>query len=88
MAYTVKNLCCFGGQVESGNPKLWKYNVPVVSGTPDTVTSAGYFPIESGIADGDIIMAISTELTMLVVAESSGTLTASAIEFASDNIPS
>lgn len=84
MSYTVKNLCCFGGQVESGNPKLWKYKVP----TGDTVTTAGYFPVESGIADGDIIMAISTALTMLVVAESSGTLTASAIEFASGNIPS
>lgn len=88
MAYTVKNLCCFGGQVESGNPKLWKYNVPVVSGTPDTVTTAGYFPIESGLAAGDIVMAIGSVLTMLVISESSGTLTASAITFAAGNIPS
>lgn len=88
MAYTVKNLCCFGGQVESGNPKLWKYNVPVVSGTPDAVTTAGYFPIESGLQAGDIVLAISTALEFLVISESSGTLTATAIELSSDNIPS
>lgn len=88
MAYTIKNLSCFGGDTESGNPKLWKYNVPVVSGTPDTVTTAGYFPIESGLAAGDIVMAIGSVLTMLVISESSGTLTASAITFAAGNIPS
>ena len=88
MAYTIKNLSCFGGDTESGNPKLWKYNVPVVSGTPDTVTTAGYFPIESGLQAGDIVMAITTVLTMLVITESSGTLTASAITFAAGNIPS
>lgn len=88
MAYTVKNLCCFGGQVESGNPKLWKYNVPVVSGTPDTVTTAGYFPVESGLQAGDIVLAISTALEFLVISESSGTLTATAIELSEDNIPS
>lgn len=88
MAYTIKNLSCFGGDTESGNPKLWKYNVPVVSGTPDTVTTAGYFPVESGLKAGDIVMAITTVLTMLVITESSGTLTASAITFAAGNIPS
>ena len=87
MAYTIKNLSCFGGDTESGNPKLWKYNVPAPSGTPDTVTTAGYFPIESGLSAGDIVLAISTELTFLVISESSGVLTATAIELASDNIP-
>ena len=88
MSYTVKNLCCFGGQVESGNPRLWKYNVPVVSGTPDTVTTAGYFDPKCGLVAGDIVLAISTALEFLVISEADGVLTATAIELASDNIPS
>ncbi len=84
MAYTVKNLCCFGGQVESGNPKLWKYTVP----TGDTVTTAGYFDPKCGLVAGDIVLAISTALEFLVISEADGVLTATAIKLASDNIPS
>lgn len=84
MAFTVKNLCCFGGETESANAKLWKYVVPA----SDTVTTAGYFDPKCGLADGDIVLAISTDLTFLVISESGGVLTATAIEFASANIPS
>ena len=47
MSFDVKKLSCYGGDTESGNPKLWKYNVPTTSGTPDTVTTAGYFDPKS-----------------------------------------
>jgi hypothetical protein len=84
MAYTIKNLSCFAGDMESANAKMWKYVVP----SGDTVTTAGYFPVSSGLLAGDIVVAISTALTFLVISESGGVLTATAIEFASANIPS
>ena len=90
MAYTVEKLCCFGGQVESGNPKLWKYTVPYnrLLESYDDVTAENYFPIESGLKDGDIILTIADVLKIVAISEVDGVLIAGASTLSSDNIPS
>lgn len=88
MSFEIKKLSCFGGDTESGNPKLWKYNVPVSSeGTPDTITTAGYFDPKCGLLAGDIVLAITASLGFYVITESSGVLTAEAIPLEADSLP-
>ena len=89
MAFTKTNLRVLEdgtiGALATG--KLWKYNVPTTSGTPDTVTTAGYFDAKCGLSAGDIVLAITTALTFYVISESSGVLTATAIKIAAASLP-
>jgi hypothetical protein len=87
MSFDVKKLSCYGGDTESGNAKLWKYIVPTTSGTPDTITTAGYFDPMCGLLAGDIVLAITTALTFYVISESDGVLTATAIKIAAASLP-
>lgn len=75
MAFTKTNLRVLEdgtiGALATG--KLWKYNVP----SGDTITTAGYFKAETGMAGGDIILGVDTKIGFYKVTESSGVLTAS-----------
>lgn len=61
MAYDATKLSCITGQTES-NPKSWYIF------TSDDITAAKYFPIESGLKNGD-------KITKVVIAPTSGPAT-------------
>lgn len=71
MSFTVKNLSCFGGDTESGNPKLWKYKVPYnrLLKSYEDITVEDYFDKKCGLSNGDIILAITGEIAFYIYNE-------------------
>ena len=84
MAFTLKQLCRVGSDLAAGSVKRWDYL------SSDTITGAGYFPMDCGIKAGDIVTNIAitlteglvtayTEAKYYMVADAAGVLTATSL---------
>lgn len=63
MAFTLTQLCRVGSDLVAGSVKRWDYL------SSDTITGAGYFPMDCGIKDGDIV-------TKIIITKTEGLITA------------
>ena len=79
MAFNLKNLSCIANNAKTGVvPAVWEY----YNEGGDTITTAGYFPLTSGIRNKDRILVMTTSLAVepawYYAEVSSGVITVSA----------